>query len=165
MPTRKLSSSKQAPRRGSLPRWILWVSIGLLVVLAVVVYFVARSSQKATQMASQTPTIALPVEISVDEAFLLFGGKTVLFLDVRPTTSWKAFHIENSVSIPLAEIPARLNELPHTGVIVIVDGSGDLSPQARSILQKAGFSKVGSMTGGLDAWIQRGFPIIGTVPL
>jgi rhodanese-related sulfurtransferase len=164
MPTRK-PSAKHTPWRFFLPKGVLWVSIGLLVVLAVVVYFAARSLQKSSQMSNQTPTIAMPAEISVDEAYLLFGSKTVVFLDVRPSTSWKAYHIENSVSMPLAEIPARLSELPHTGVIVIVDGTGDLSPRAQSILQKAGFSKVGSMTGGLDAWIQRGFPIIGTVPL
>ena len=67
--------------------------------------------------------------------------------------------------MPLSEITARLGELPRTGVIVIVDGTGDLSPQAQIILQKAGFSSVTRLTGGLDAWIQRGYPIIGTVPL
>jgi rhodanese-related sulfurtransferase len=163
MPTKK-PSSKQIPRRGSLPKWVLWVSIGLIVVLAVVVYFAAQFSQKARQMAKQTPTIALPAEISVDDAFLLFGSNTVLFLDVRPATDWKAYHIDKSVSMPSGEIPARLSELPHIGVIVIVDGTGDLGSQALSILQKAGFSSVMSMAGGMEAWVQRGYPIIGTAP-
>ena len=164
MPTRKPSSPKQTPRRGSLTKWVLWVSIGLIVVLAVFVYFVAHSSQKATQMAKQTPTIALPAEISADDAYFLFGKNHVLFLDVRPAKYWKAYHIDKSVSIPFGELFARLSELPRTDVIVIVDGTGDLSPQVLNILQKAGFPSVTSMAGGMDAWVQRGYPIIGTAP-
>ena len=163
MPTRKSSPSKKTSRRGPLPKWVLWASVGSIVVIAVVVYFAGRGWQKVAQ--TSTPTVAVPAQINADEAFILFGNKTVLFLDVRPTTQWEAYHIDKSVSMPLSEITARLGELPRTGVIVIVDGTGDLSLQAQSILQKAGFSSVTRLTGGLDAWIQRGYPIIGTVPL
>jgi len=161
MPTSK-SSSRKTSRRGSLPKWVLWTSVGLIVVIAAVIYFAGRGWQKATQ--TSTPTAAIPAEISVDEAFILFGSKNVLFLDVRPAVYWKAYHIDQSVSIPSGELFARFSELPHTGVIVIVDGTGDLSPQVQSILQKSGFPSVTRMTGGIDAWVQRGYPIIGTAP-
>jgi rhodanese-related sulfurtransferase len=44
------------------------------------------------------------------------GG--VLLLDVRPPDEFAAGHIENALSIPIAELPERLHELPQNKTII-----------------------------------------------
>ena len=154
---------KKISAKFSLPSWMLWASAGLVVVIAAVIYFVGRAPHKAPP--APTPTISITAEISVDDAFVLLGRDSVVFLDVRPAVSWEANHIFQSISIPSTELAGRLNELPHSGTIVIIDlEGGELSQQAFKVLQNTGFSSVTVMKGGMDAWVQRGYPFNGTVP-
>ena len=146
-----------------LPGWAVWASIGVIMVIAAGVYFVGRVSRKA--FPAPTPTAPVAAEISVDDAFVMFGVDSVVFLDVRPAASYEASHIFQSISIPSTELAGRLSELPHTSTIVIVDlGGGELSQQAFKILQNAGYSSITIMKGGMDAWVQRGYPFDGIVP-
>jgi rhodanese-related sulfurtransferase len=154
---------KKISAKRSLPGWVLWASAGLVIIIAAAVYFVSRTSHKASP--APAPTISITAEISVDDAFVLLGRDSVVFLDVRPAVSWASNHIFQSISIPSTELAGRLNELPHTGTIVIIDlEGGELSQQAFTVLQNAGFSSVTVMKGGMDAWVQRGYPFNGTVP-
>ena len=60
--------------------------------------------------------------------------------------------IPGSVSIPLPQLQKRLGEIdPDTTVLVHCKG-GYRSTIAASILQAAGFPKVGNLSGGYDAW-------------
>ena len=163
MPT-KQTSSKQSSRKNASPKWAIWVSIAVIVVLAVVIYFSSRNLLKTSSLPVSTPTVDIPADISVADADYLYQNNSAYFLDVRPTRDWTLYHIENSISIPLDQLSANLGKLPKVGVIIVVDELGDTSPQARDALKKAGFTTVTSMTGGLDAWVQAGYPFIGTAP-
>jgi len=157
----KKTPPKTKNTRRLLPTWVLWASIALLVVLAAVVYFVPRLTKKAAQ--TPTPTASLPDEISVDEAYLLFNRNSVTFLDVRPASDFKAYHIGKSITIPVDELSSHLDEIPSTQTIVVIDTYGlEAANQARSILQAAGYPSVTIMAGGLDAWVQKQYPFIGT---
>ena len=53
---------------------------------------------------------ALPLEISVDEAYQMYQEGTFV-LDVRTQEEWDDFHAPNTTLIPLDQLESRLDEL------------------------------------------------------
>lgn len=78
----------------------------------------------------------------------------VAVLDVRESSEVATGAIENSVRIPLGQLPARTGELDREKLLVVHCKSGYRSSIAASILRRAGFSEVVNLTGGFDAWAQ-----------
>jgi hydroxyacylglutathione hydrolase len=76
----------------------------------------------------------------------------VVVLDVREATEVEAGAIENSVRIPLGQLPARTSELDREKLLVVHCKGGYRSSIAASILRRAGFREVVNLTGGFDAW-------------
>lgn len=76
----------------------------------------------------------------------------LLLLDVREPFEWDIAHIDGARLIPLGQLPARLGELGGHADIVAYCHHGVRSLQAVEVLRAAGFSKVRSLDGGIDAW-------------
>jgi adenylyltransferase/sulfurtransferase len=77
----------------------------------------------------------------------------VALIDVREPHEWEIAHIEGARLIPLAELPQRLAELPLDGAIVLHCHLGVRSMRALEFLRDAaGFKRVQSLRGGIDAW-------------
>jgi len=76
----------------------------------------------------------------------------LLVIDVREPHEHEIAHIEGAVLIPLGELPDRLGELDGHREIVTHCHHGARSLKALDILKAAGFSKVRSLRGGIDAW-------------
>ena len=75
-----------------------------------------------------------------------------ILLDVRTPEEYKEGHIPGSVSIPLAALPARYNELGALDTPLFVHClSGGRSGQAVSFLKSAGYTNVKNI-GGINAW-------------
>ena len=71
-------------------------------------------------------------------------------VDVRTPAEFKDEAYPGAVNIPLAILPARMNELePRSSPIVLYCASGARSGQAMRFLQKNGFTDVIN-AGGLD---------------
>ena len=83
----------------------------------------------------------------------------MVVLDVRTLEEWNEFHAPNTTLIPLDQLMSRLSEVPRDKEIVVVCRSGNRSQQGREILLNAGFKQVTSMTGGLNEWRAKGYPI------
>jgi len=73
-------------------------------------------------------------------------------VDVREPHEREIAHIEGTKLIPLSELPGRLGELDGHAEIVTHCHHGVRSMKALEILRGAGFSKVRSLQGGIDAW-------------
>ncbi len=73
-------------------------------------------------------------------------------VDVREPFELELCRLEGAAHIPLGELPRRLNELDPRREIVTICHHGHRSLRAREILKGAGFSRVRSLRGGLDAW-------------
>ncbi|MFA6162620.1 MAG: rhodanese-like domain-containing protein [Methylobacter sp.] len=73
-------------------------------------------------------------------------------LDVREPNEFQYASIENSVLIPLNQIPQRLGELDPQQEIVVICHHGMRSQQAASYLVHSGFKNIANLTGGIDAW-------------
>ncbi|PYP36920.1 MAG: molybdenum cofactor biosynthesis protein MoeB [Gemmatimonadetes bacterium] len=76
----------------------------------------------------------------------------LLVIDVREPHEHEIAHIDGAVLIPLGELPDRLGELDGHREIVTHCHHGARSLKALDILKAAGFSKVRSLRGGIDAW-------------
>jgi adenylyltransferase/sulfurtransferase len=76
----------------------------------------------------------------------------LVLIDVREPHEWDICHVEGARLIPLGELPERLNELDGHREIVTHCHRGVRSMRALEILRAAGFTKVRSLCGGIDAW-------------
>ena len=77
-------------------------------------------------------------------------------LDVRNRSEWQAGHVPGARHIPLAELPARLEELRGSGPLLVHCQGGSRSAVAASVLQAAGFDDVTNLSGGYGAWAAAG---------
>jgi molybdopterin/thiamine biosynthesis adenylyltransferase/rhodanese-related sulfurtransferase/molybdopterin converting factor small subunit len=82
-------------------------------------------------------------------------GDDLVVVDVREPHEWEIAHLEGSRLIPLGQLPERINELDGHAEIVTYCHKGARSMKALEILKGAGFGKVRSLAGGIDAWAQR----------
>lgn len=82
-------------------------------------------------------------------------GSSLVLIDVREPHEWDIAHIEGARLIPLGQLPERLAELDGHSEIVTHCHHGVRSMKALAILKGAGFNRVRSLAGGIDAWADR----------
>jgi rhodanese-related sulfurtransferase len=162
------SSARKKRSSFVLPLWLRWVIPAVLLIIAVLVLAFAPARTKTAQpdKASSSP---LPAVISVNRAYVMYRDENAFLLDVRSPQEFEIAHIPPSgsnhvVNIPLEELFSRLDEIPSDRDIVVICASGRRSEQARDILIKAGFPRVTSVSGGMQAWIENNLPVEGTFP-
>ena len=80
------------------------------------------------------------------------GRKPPLLVDVRENWEFRYCHIEGSILLPLGQIATRLTELEPAGEFVMICHLGVRSYRAGLILDRAGFSHVYNLQGGVEAW-------------
>ena len=102
------------------------------------------------------------VEISAQELRRERGRKpNLILLDVREPREAEIARIEGSQLIPLRDLPRAIPHLPPNAEIVTFCHHGLRSLKARELLKGAGFEKVRSLAGGIDAWSRE---VDGEVP-
>lgn len=98
----------------------------------------------------------LPHDITPQELKdLMNSGQPLTLLDVRHDWEYQLCHLEGSVNVSLAHLTQNLPQLPKDELVVTICHHGVRSRQAASIFREAGFSKVTSLKGGIDAWAQQ----------
>jgi sulfur dioxygenase len=90
-------------------------------------------------------------------------GGAVQILDVREPEEFKGplGHIKGAQLIPLGELAKRTGELSKETPIVALCRAGGRSAQATVILQKAGFTQVANLAGGMLRWHAEHHPVEG----
>lgn len=88
---------------------------------------------------------------------------TVQIIDVREPAEFDGplGHISASRPIPLGELARRAEEIDRSRPVVTVCRAGGRSAQAVTILQKAGFTDIANLAGGMLRWRADGHPVIG----
>jgi sulfur-carrier protein adenylyltransferase/sulfurtransferase len=84
-------------------------------------------------------------------AAALERGETLL-IDVREPQEYEIAHIEGARLIPLGRLPERLGELDSSAEMVLHCHYGERSLRALQFLRQAGFRKLRSLRGGIEAW-------------
>ncbi|WP_433500715.1 TSUP family transporter [Sphaerimonospora sp. CA-214678] len=82
----------------------------------------------------------------------LNGQEPPTLLDVRNEGEVAGGAIKTSINIPLAELAARLAEVPADRPVVVYCAGGARSAIAASLLTHTGRAKVSDLIGGYDAW-------------
>ena len=82
----------------------------------------------------------------------LDGTHPPVVLDVRNAGELATGRIDGALHIPLAELPARLAEVPDGAPLVVYCAGGFRSSIAASLLRRAGRRDVSDLTGGYTAW-------------
>ena len=84
-----------------------------------------------------------------------------LLLDVRTQAEYDGGHIPGSSLIPVDELPGRIAEIEQykNKPVMVYCRSGRRSMIAVGILKDNGFTDIINLDGGINSWIQRGFPV------
>ena len=86
----------------------------------------------------------LPHEISVDDfARRRSGGEKIALLDVRDPWEVEICRLPDSLDVPLAHLPERVDALPREGMLVILCHHGTRSQQAARWLRARAGTTVG----------------------
>ena len=150
-------------RRGKpIVRFAFIGGAALLTVLAIV--FVARLQfTQETAVPVHTPQLTeheVP-RIGLVEAFKTRSIGSTLFIDLRSRSAFARTHIPGAISISAEELERSLPDLPADQAIIVY-GDYELeetSVQAVLFLITHGFPNSTSLRGGIEGWIQSGYPI------
>lgn len=87
-----------------------------------------------------------------------------VIIDVREPDEYAAGHIANAVSLPRGLLEFKVTDLPAvnnagTNILLYCKTSGRAALAAQS-LQALGYTKVSSIAGGYDGWLEAGKPTV-----
>lgn len=82
------------------------------------------------------------------------GGQPVI-LDVREPWELGVCALENTVHIPMRQIPVNIEALDKDQEIVVMCHHGIRSQSVARFLEQNGFDKIYNLSGGIDAWAKR----------
>jgi sulfur-carrier protein adenylyltransferase/sulfurtransferase len=102
-------------------------------------------------------------EISIDEARrLLTSENAPVLIDVREEWETTRGILDGSVHIPLDKLDQSKGLLPGDPgkPVIVYCAIGMRSTRAVRKLVEMGYMNVSSMTGGISAWIQAGYPVV-----
>jgi rhodanese-related sulfurtransferase len=97
-------------------------------------------------------------EVSAEEAKAKQKIGAVI-VDVREPHEWREGYIPGAKLIPLWSLAGRVQELDPSKEVIAVCRSGNRSKSAVLILQRAGFTQVSSMAGGMISWMRNRLPV------
>ncbi|NNL98140.1 MAG: rhodanese-like domain-containing protein [Acidimicrobiia bacterium] len=109
------------------PGWVLPLIVGgaLVVVVAVVIALTGNGSSGGLAAATTLdehgadgipyPAVA---RVGVDEAYAMAENGNAVIVDVRESSEYEEAHVVGSLSLPEAELGARMGELP-TGQLIV----------------------------------------------
>ena len=102
------------------------------------------------------------IPITAEKVYEIFKTQkdNYIILDVRTKEEFDSGHLDSAVLIPVDDLGARYGEIIKNKPVIIYCKSGIRSAKAAVILVNNGFSTVYDMTGGIDAWKSKGYPVI-----
>lgn len=86
-------------------------------------------------------------------------GDRLEVVDVRRPSEWQQGIIPRARLMPLDKLPSMLEDLDRNRTITAYCKSGYRSSIATSLMERAGFTDVVNVTGGMDAWRICGLPV------
>lgn len=99
-------------------------------------------------------------QVDIDEARRMMEKPGTVLIDVREPDEWRQGHISNAIGISRGFLELRVEEkVPdHKTPIILQCASGTRSLLAARTLRELGYDNVYNLTGGFNAWKDRGLP-------
>lgn len=99
--------------------------------------------------------------ITAREAVRLINDRDAIIIDIREPGDYKAGHALNARNIPVGRLEEQAAKISpkKDKPIVVYCKSGTQSPSARQTLEKAGYSEVYTLKGGLYGWQEDNMPM------
>lgn len=82
-----------------------------------------------------------------------------ILLDVRTRGEFKNGHVAGASNMPLDQIEANLENIPHDKTVVVMCRTGNRSGMACRKLANAGYDNVVNLKGGIMAWQMAGHDV------
>jgi rhodanese-related sulfurtransferase len=102
---------------------------------------------------ARTPALS-PVELAL--------RRDAQVIDVRTTPERELRRIPGSSHVALQELAPRApREVARDKLVVLASERGDRSATAASVLERLGYSRLGSLLGGLSSWEESGQSVEG----
>ena len=108
-------------------------------------------------LAKKEPTMISPEKVA---EILKTQKDSYIILDVRTKEEFDSGHLDSALLVPVDELETRYGELSKDKPIIVYCRSGSRSAKAAALLVSKGFSQVYDMTGGINAWTSKGYPVI-----
>lgn len=98
--------------------------------------------------------------IGTNEAVRLINREKAVMIDVCDATEFAAGHAVGSRNVPLATLDSN-KALPtnKTLPLIVMCATGARASRAVATLNKLGYEKVQSLSGGLNAWREANLPV------
>ena len=84
--------------------------------------------------------------------YLASATEKPVLLDVREPWEYRIVHLDDSVLIPMRQIPAAVDTLDRDRETIVICHHGVRSRQVALYLERLGFTNVVNLKGGMDAW-------------
>jgi rhodanese-related sulfurtransferase len=94
-------------------------------------------------------------EITIDELAAARAGGLIPVVDVRQPEEYEAGHVPGAKLIPLADVMARIGEIPTDGPVYVICQSGSRSQRAADYCRTVGIDAY-NVAGGTKAWMDAG---------
>jgi len=101
-------------------------------------------------------------QIDIDEARRMLDQPGTVLIDVREPDEWRQGHIVQAIGISRGFLELRVEEkVPdHKTPVILQCASGTRSLLAARTLRELGYENVYNLTGGFNAWKDRGLPFV-----
>ena len=104
------------------------------------------------------PTVALTEPDYLK--WLLDSRQSVVLVDLRPAGEFRRGHLPGAVSIPLAELPRRVAEIPTSPMVVLYCRCPlEEAAAAYRLLEARGYANHVVLQDGYDGWLRRRYPV------
>lgn len=101
-------------------------------------------------------------QVSVMQATHLINREDAVVVDLRDPTVYRDAHIVNAKNIPMSDFERQQDkcETYRNRPIILVDAMGLKTTSIVLRLKQAGFQKVVTLKGGMDAWKAASMPTV-----
>jgi adenylyltransferase/sulfurtransferase len=96
-------------------------------------------------------------EVDAEEARQLLDTGAQL-IDVREPWEWAIAHIPGATLIPVGDVPSRTSEIDPNRMVIVQCATGVRSARIVEVLQRAGYTRVANLAGGIVDWANRQYP-------
>lgn len=133
----------------SLKQSLVWSAWLIVTVMLLIGASACQSVPVSPQIAPETLLVQLE------------SGEPPLILDVRSTAEYNHSHIPGAIHIPHRDLAYRLDELARfkTQPVILYCEAGVRAGIAETLLADAGFQQVIHLTGDMQEWRRKEFPV------